>query len=85
VHRGKDALRAGAPGVWVAEGPASRHLTLNAVLHPDARTGEVTATSTLLIVTVTHPPSILSISSVVQIVCKFKGDWLIRSRVVEHL
>ncbi len=26
VHRGKDALRAGAPGVWVAEGPASRHL-----------------------------------------------------------
>ena len=85
VHRGKDALRAGAPGVWVAEGPASRHLTLNAVLHPDARTVEVTATSTLLIVTVTHPPSILSISSVVQIVCKFKGDWLIRSRVVEHL
>jgi hypothetical protein len=36
VHRGKDALRAGAPGVWVAEGPSSRHLTLNAVVHPDA-------------------------------------------------
>jgi hypothetical protein len=53
--------------------------------HADARTGDVTATSTLLIVAVTHRPSILSIASVVQIMCKSKGDWLIRSRVVEDL
>jgi hypothetical protein len=85
VHRGKDALRAGAPGVWAAEGPASRHLTLNGILHPDARAGAVTATSTLLIIAASHPPTILSISAITQVVCKVNGDWLIRRRVVEHL
>ncbi len=83
AHRGKDALRAIVPKVWEGEGPATRHLTLNAVLNPqDGSPDLVLATSTLLIVGAGTTPQLQSIATIAQLIAKEAGTWRIRRRTV---
>jgi hypothetical protein len=82
-HRGREALAEAVDVVWASEGPASVHLTLNAVIdtvdgHPD----RATAISTLLIIDPGRPPSLRSLSGIVQHLQKTGTRWLIARRSV---
>jgi|SRR5580658_3223220 ketosteroid isomerase-like protein len=82
-HRGRDALRLAVNVVWASEGPASAHLTLNAIIGPtDGQPNRATATSTLIIVDPGQPPKLLSLSRVVQHVEKTGPRWQIARRSV---
>ena len=62
AYRGRAELRAAVGPIWASEGPATVHLTLNAVLESTGDTpDEATATSTLLIVTKDPPPAIRTV------------------------
>jgi hypothetical protein len=83
AHRGRAELQAAVPPIWASEGPATVHLTLNAVLESDGDTpNEATATSTLLIVTTDAPPAIRTAVRIIQHVVKVDGRWLIARRSV---
>lgn len=82
-HRGKEALLQAVGPIWAAEGAATLHLTLNAVIKPVAgRPEEATATSTLVIVTTASPPAIRTVTRIVQHLVKVEGQWRISRRSV---
>ncbi len=82
-YRGKEALFQAVGPIWAAEGAATVHLTLNAVIEPVAgRPEEATATSTLVIVTTASPPAIRTVTRIVQHLVKVEGHWRISRRSV---
>jgi hypothetical protein len=82
-HRGRDELRQSVGSIWQAEGSASVHLTLNAVIDPvGTQPDRAVATSTLLILHEASPISIQSISTIVQHLVKVGTDWRIERRTV---
>jgi hypothetical protein len=82
-HRGRDALRDAVTNVWLSEGPASAHLTLNAVIEPvDGQPNRARAISTLLIIDPGPPPRLENVSRIVQYVEKTGVDWKIARRSV---
>jgi len=69
--------------IWAAEGAASSHLTLNAIVEPVAgHPDQAVATSTLVIVVAGTPPVIRTIVPIPQHLVKVDGRWLIRRRSV---
>jgi hypothetical protein len=85
-HRGKDRLRRSVGPIWASEGPASVHLTLNAVVDPvEGRPDRAAATSVLLILTGTAPTSVHSVSDIVQHLVKVGPGWQIERRSVHLL
>jgi ketosteroid isomerase-like protein len=85
-HQGKSTLQTIVPSVWVAEGPATRHVTLNTVVSEvDGSPEEVLATSTLLILTLGTQPALQSVSAITQHIVKRGDGWLIRRRSVAVL
>jgi ketosteroid isomerase-like protein len=86
THQGKAALQEIVGRVWNAEGPATRHLTLNAVLDVISDPPLVVlATSTLLIVSAGPTPAITTVSAISQQVIKIDDNWKIRRRTVKLL
>jgi ketosteroid isomerase-like protein len=84
-HRGREALRRAVGPIWQAEGAASVHLTLNAVVDAVAdQPNRARATSMLLIVGET-PTSLQNVSVIVQEVVKGDGRWRIHSRTVSSV
>jgi ketosteroid isomerase-like protein len=85
-HRGKELLRQSLGPIWQAEGAASVHLTLNAVIDPvDEGPMRAVATSTLLILQGASPVSIQSVSTIVQHLVKVDTDWRIERRTVRPM
>jgi hypothetical protein len=85
-HRGKEQLRGSVGPIWEAEGSASVHLTLNAVVDPvGAELDRAVATSTLMVLHEASPISIQSISTVVQHLVKAGPDWRIERRTVHSV
>jgi ketosteroid isomerase-like protein len=90
-YRGREALAEAVGPIWASEGPASAHLTLNAVIDPvDGQPDRATATSTLVILDTESsvgPAStiaILSTSTIVQQVVKTGQMWRIARRSVSE-
>ncbi|MFZ0668593.1 MAG: nuclear transport factor 2 family protein [Acidimicrobiales bacterium] len=84
-HRGRQALADAVGAVWASEGPASFHLTINAVIervpgHP----WQAIASSTLLILDPGPPPVVQNVSTIVQKVLKIDGIWCIARRTVSN-
>src|SRR5271155_404638 len=85
-HRGKEPLRHSVGHIWQAEGAASVHLTLNAVIDPiDDRPDSAVAPSTLLILRMVAPISIHSVSTIVQHLVRVGTDWRIERRTVRPM
>jgi ketosteroid isomerase-like protein len=83
-HSGKAQLRKSVGPIWRAEGAASVHLTLNAVIDQvDDRPTRVVATSKLLILQDASPVSIRSVSTIIQNLVKVGTDWRIERRTVD--
>jgi uncharacterized protein (TIGR02246 family) len=81
-HAGREALRTAVGPVWAAEGAATMHLTLNAVIEdPDEDDVEIIVRSILLIV---DPASaaIRVAAPITQILVQRNGLWLISRRTV---
>jgi ketosteroid isomerase-like protein len=82
-HPGREAIHLAVGPVWAAEGPASLHLTLNAVVEAvDAGGGGATVRAILLIVAPGAPPSIVSVHEIVQTLVRGDTGWLIQRRSV---
>ena len=82
-HRGREALSRSVGPIWRSEGATSVHLTLNAVVDPvEGRPDRAVATSMLLIVVDGSPPSMHSVSLIVQYLVKAGPSWLIERRSV---
>jgi SnoaL-like domain len=82
-HRGRELLRQSVGPIWDSEGPASVHLTLNAVVDPvDGRADRAIATSILLILSGESPTVIHSVSTIVQRLVRVGADWRIERRSV---
>jgi ketosteroid isomerase-like protein len=82
-HQGRDQILAAVDKVWSSEGKATLHLTLNPVI--DERhegSTAVSATSTLLIIDVGPPPTLLTAAGIVQLVVKTSAGWRIARRTV---
>lgn len=83
---GTDALRRSVGPIWASEGPASVHLTLNAVIDPgDEASDRAVVRSILLIVAGGSPPTIRNVSDIVQHVVKAVGSWRIERRSVHAI
>lgn len=82
-HRGRQALAETVGSVWAAEGDASVHLTLNAVIEdtPDGPERAI-ATTQLVIIDPARPPTIKSLATVVQHLEKVPTGWQITRRSV---
>jgi hypothetical protein len=81
--QGKDALLRSVMPIWQSEGEASTHLTLNAIVSPvEGQADEAKVTSTLVILRNGPTISIRSTSTIVQLVVKREGAWLIKKRTV---
>jgi uncharacterized protein (TIGR02246 family) len=81
-HAGREALRAGVGPVWAAEGPATLHLTLNAVIEP-GRSGDLAVVrSVLLIIDPAAPPAIRATALIRQELRREDGTWRITRRTV---
>jgi hypothetical protein len=81
-HRGRRALAEAVPAVWAAEGDATAHLTLNAVIDADPdHADRAVATSRLLIVD-PRPPTIKNLATIVQHLQKAGTRWQITRRSV---
>jgi ketosteroid isomerase-like protein len=90
-HRGRAALAESVGPIWAAEGAATAHLTLNAVIDAvDGQPDQATATSTLVILdtapTVGTPTTIAirTTSTIVQQVVKIGQTWQIARRSVSE-
>jgi uncharacterized protein (TIGR02246 family) len=84
VHAGKEALRKAVGPIWAAEGPATFHLLLNAVIDQVNSDGDdVIATSVLLIVRQGAPPQVLHVSEITQRLKRVDGCWKIARRSVK--
>ncbi len=82
-HRGRDVLLAAVGPIWQAEGPASTHLTLNVTLEADPDAPDlVIASSVLLIVHGSAPPSVHSVHAITQRLVRQTAKWLIERRTV---
>jgi hypothetical protein len=83
-HAGREALRAAVGPIWEAEGLATAHLTLNAIIHPrDKDSSRANVTSVLVIVRVSPFPFIHSVSQISQDVVKLNGSWRIERRSIQ--
>ena len=83
-HDGREAMRAAVGPIWEAEGPASTHLTLNAIVHPrESDPSQAVVTSVLVILRASPPPSIHSVAQISQDVVKLDGSWRIERRSVQ--
>ena len=81
--QGKDVLLRSVMPIWQSEGKESTHLTLNAVVSAvEGRAEEASVTSTLVILRNELSISIHSTSTIVQVVVKRGGTWLIKKRTV---
>ena len=82
-HRGKEILRQSVGPIWAAEGSASVHATLNAVVDEVAeQPDQAVATSLLIILKVESPIIIHSVSTIVQHLVRVESRWLIERRSV---
>jgi ketosteroid isomerase-like protein len=82
-YRGRTALADAVTTIWAAEGTASAHLTLNAVIDPvDGHPDRATATSTLVIVDTGSSIVIRSTSTIVQRLIKTGQTWRIARRSI---
>jgi uncharacterized protein (TIGR02246 family) len=82
-HRGRAAMLASVGPIWVAEGAASSHLTLNAVVEPVAgHPDQAVASSTLVIIVTGTLPVIRTTVQILQHLVKVDGRWLISRRSV---
>jgi ketosteroid isomerase-like protein len=82
-YRSKEALRQSVGPIWQAEGTASVHLTLNALVEPIIDDSDhAIVTSVLLILKDGPAVSVHSVSSIVQHVVKVNGSWKIERRSV---
>ncbi len=82
-HRGRKALGDAVGPVWAGEGPASTHLTLNAVIDlVDGHPERAIATSTLVIVDTGPSYAIRSVATIVQQLVKVDHVWHIAQRTV---
>jgi hypothetical protein len=80
---GKDALRHGVGQVWQAEGTASVHLTLNAVIDPIEDSPDRAVATSKLVILRGPDLAIDSVWTVVQRVVRVNGKWLIERRTVQ--
>jgi uncharacterized protein (TIGR02246 family) len=81
-HAGRAALRAAVGPVWAAEGPATLHLTLNAVVEPGPSQDQAVARSVLLIIDPATPPAIRATAAITQELRRSEGFWRITRRTV---
>jgi uncharacterized protein (TIGR02246 family) len=81
-HAGREALRAAVGPVWSAEGPATLHLTLNAVIEPGASGDSAVVRSVLLIIDPAAPPAIRTAAVITQELRRAEGSWRISRRTV---
>jgi hypothetical protein len=83
-HAGRAALRAGVGPVWAAEGPATLHLTLNAVVEDTGSSNgpQATARSVLLIIDAAPPFTIRTVAAITQTLTRPGGSWRISGRTV---
>jgi hypothetical protein len=83
VHMGKETLCQAVGPIWASEGPASLHLTLNAMLdRVGPNNDEVVANSVLLIVKPGTSPQILNVSIITQHLRRVGASWRISHRSV---
>jgi ketosteroid isomerase-like protein len=82
-HRGRQALAETVGAVWDSEGDGTTHLTLNALIeaNPD-HADRAVATTQLLIVDPSPPPTIKTLATIVQHVEKSGTQWRITRRTV---
>jgi hypothetical protein len=82
-HRGRRALTETVGAVWATEGNTTVHLTLNPVIDPvPDHAGRAVATSHLVIIDPSPPPTIKAMATIVQHVEKFGARWQITRRTV---
>ena len=82
-HRGKVALAQAVGPVWAGEGPATTHLTLNAVIDSvDGHPEKATATSTLVILDGGPGFAVRHVATIVQQLEKVDQVWRIARRTV---
>ncbi len=83
-YAGREALQAAVGPVWAAEGPATLHLTLNAVIEDvdEDRGRRVAVRSVLLIVAPGPPATIRTVAPITQILVRRNGSWHIGRRTV---
>ncbi len=82
-HRGRQALAEAVGAVWAAEGPTSVHLTLNPVIEevsgdPD----HAVARSVMMVVSPGPPPTLASVSAIVQRLERTPLGWHVARRTV---
>jgi hypothetical protein len=83
--RGREAIGQAAASVWAAEGGATVHLTLNAVVDSNPRSEtEALATSVLLIMTTGQPPALLSLAQITQRLVKTADGWRLARRTIQE-
>ena len=82
-HRGRQALVEAVGPVWESEGDATVHLTLNPVIEAvPGHADRAVATTWLLIVDPSPPPTIKTVAAIVQHVEKADTRWQITRRTV---
>jgi uncharacterized protein (TIGR02246 family) len=81
-HAGREALRAAVGPVWAAEGRATLHLTLNAVIEPGPSGDRAVVRSVLLIIDPAAPPAIRTAAAITQELRRVAGSWRITRRAV---
>jgi ketosteroid isomerase-like protein len=81
-HAGREALRAAVGPVWAAEGPATLHLTLNAVIEPGPSGDRAVVRSVLLIIDPAAPPAVRTAAAITQELRRVAGSWRITRRTV---
>jgi len=82
-HRGRQALTETVGAVWATEGGGTVHLTLNPVIEADPdRADRAVATTQLLIIDPSPPPTIKTLATIVQRLQKTGTRWQITRRSV---
>jgi hypothetical protein len=85
-YEGRTSLAESVGPIWLREGPASVHLTLNAVLAPSDDADHAVASSTLLIVapntTPGAPATMIGVAAITQHVVRTDSGWRIARRTV---